>query len=316
MGDFDARPRRARTVLAPQAVVVGVAVAAAAAGLWIGRSTAVAASPAEVPVAAGLPAPPPWPATGTPGPADGTPAAAGTVDAGQGWAVPNPGAAGPFSVTDRGVPFGYRQDSDGAALAAVNAVVAGRYLAGTFTDPWSALGFLADPQYAARGGNPTLERFFTGPVTPQVVGGNPSAAAPPAAAPPATVPSAAVPSATVPSAAAGSAAAASTAAAAPDRPAGGGRVVGVRATPAAAPDGAMRAVVLWEGFTHEYRPDGRQGYTVRIEPVSVLLVWAAGDWKVSQVGRPPAGAGTAEVDTVVVGVVPDSFPVPAESWHR
>ena len=30
MGDFDARPRRARTVLAPLAVVVGVAVAAAA----------------------------------------------------------------------------------------------------------------------------------------------------------------------------------------------------------------------------------------------------------------------------------------------
>ena len=281
MGDFDARPRRARTVLAPLAVVVGVAVAAAAAGLWIGRSTAVAASPAEVPVAAGLPATPPWPVTGTPGPADGSSGAVGTVDAGQGWAVPNPGAAGPFSVTDRGVPFGYRQDSDGAALAAVNAVVAGRYLAGTFPDPWSALGFLADPQYAARGGNPTLERFFTGPVTPQVVGANPSAAAVP-----------------------------------PDRPAGGGRVVGVRATPAAAPDGAMRAVVLWEGFTHEYRPDGRQGYTVRIEPVSVLLVWAAGDWKVSQVGRPPAGAGTAEVDTVVVGVVPDTFPVPAESWHR
>jgi len=49
----------------------------------------------------------------------------------------------------------------------------------------------------------------------------------------------------------------------------------------------------------------------------VLLVWAAGDWKVSQVGRPPAGAGTAGVgDTVVVGVVPDTFPVPAESWHR
>ena len=109
---------------------------------------------------------------------------------------------------------------------------------------------------------------------------------------------------------------ASTAPATPDRPAGGGRVVGVRATPAAAPAGAMRAVVLWEGFTHEYRPDGRQGYTVRIEPVSVLLVWAAGDWKVSQVGRPPAAAGGAGLDTVVVGVVPESFPVPAESWHR
>jgi len=210
--------------------------------------------------------------------------------------VPDPGAAGPFSVTDLGVPFGYRQDSDGAALAAVNAVVAGKYLAGTFPDPWAALGFLADPQYAARGGNPTLEKFFTGPVTPQVVGDNPTGTA-------------------------GSTAAASTAPVTPDRPTGGGRVIGVRATPAAAPAGAMRAVVLWEGFSHEYRTDGRQGYTVRIEPVAVLLVWAGGDWKVSRVGRPPAGTDTdagagAGLDTVVVGVVPESFPVPAESWHR
>jgi len=287
MGDFDARPRRARTVLVVLAVL-GVAVTAAAAGLWVGRSTtAAAASPAQGPAQTGLPAPPPWPATDPSGAA----AAAGTVDAGQGWGVPDPGAAGPFSVTDLGVPFGYRQDSDGAALAAVNAVVAGKYLAGTFPDPWAALGFLADPQYAARGGNPTLEKFFTGPVTPRVVGDNPTGTA-------------------------GSTAAASTAPVTPDRPTGGGRVIGVRATPAAAPAGAMRAVVLWEGFSHEYRTDGRQGYTVRIEPVAVLLVWAGGDWKVSQVGRPPAAAGGAGLDTVVVGVVPESFPVPAESWHR
>ena len=287
MGDFDARPRRARTVLVVLAVL-GVAVTAAAAGLWVGRSTAAAASPAQGQARTGPAAPPAWPATE---PSEAVAGAAGTVDAGQGWAVPNPGAAGPFSVTDRGVPFGYRQDSDGAALAAVNAVVAGKYLAGTFPDPWAALGFLADPQYAARGGNPALEKFFTGPVTPRVVGDNPTAAA-------------------------GSTAAASTAPVTSDRPTGGGRVIGVRATPAAAPPGAMRAVVLWEGFSHEYRTDGRQGYTVRIEPVAVLLVWAGGDWKVSQVGRPPAAAGGAGLDTVVVGVVPESFPVPAESWHR
>ena len=282
MGDFDARPRRARTVLVVLAVL-GVAVTAAAAGLWVGRSTAAAASPAQGQVRTGPAVPPPWPATE---PSEAVAGAAGTVDAGQGWGVPDPGAAGPFSVTDLGVPFGYRQDSDGAALAAVNAVVAGKYLAGTFPDPWSALGFLADPQYAARGGNPALEKFFTGPVTPRVVGGdNPSATAGPTAA-------------------------------TPDRPAGGGRVIGVRATPAEAPAGAMRAVVLWEGFSYEYRADGQQGYTVRIEPVAVLLVWAAGDWKVSQVGRPPAGSGGAGLDTVVVGVVPESFPVPAESWHR
>jgi len=295
MGDFDARPRRARTVLVVLAVL-GVAVTAAAAGLWVGRSTAAAASPAQGPAQTGPAAPPAWPATEPSEAVAGAAAAAGTVDAGQGWGVPDPGAAGPFSVTDLGVPFGYRQDSDGAALAAVNAVVAGKYLAGTFPDPWAALGFLADPQYAARGGNPTLEKFFTGPVTPQVVGDNPTGTA-------------------------GSTAAASTAPVTPDRPTGGGRVIGVRATPAAAPAGAMRAVVLWEGFSREYRPDGRQGYTVRIEPVAVLLVWAGGDWKVSQVGRPPAGTDTdagagAGLDTVVVGVVPESFPVPAESWHR
>ena len=103
----------------------------------------------------------------------------------------------------------------------------------------------------------------------------------------------------------------------PDRPTGGGRVIGVRATPAAAPAGAMRAVVLWQGFCREYRPDGRQGYTVRIEPVAVLLVWAGGDWKVTRVGRRRrAAAGGAGLDTVVVGVVPESFPVPAEGWHR
>ena len=75
--------------------------------------------------------------------------------------------------------------------------------------------------------------------------------------------------------------------------------------------GAVRAVVLWQSFSAEYRPDGQQGYTVRIAAVSVLLVWAAGDWKVAQVGGPPAG-----MDTVVLGVVPTTFPVPAESWHR
>ena len=74
--------------------------------------------------------------------------------------MPDPGAAGPFSVTDHGVPFGYRHDLDGAALAAVNAVVAGRYLAATLVDPWSALGFLADPEFAAATLDPTLDGFM------------------------------------------------------------------------------------------------------------------------------------------------------------
>ena len=265
MGDFDGGRRWVRITATLLAVAV-VALSAGAAGVWIGRRGAPSAE-ASPPAAeaSGVPMAPSWPAT-TPAPAR----AVGAADARRGWTIPNPGAAGPFSVTDQGVPYGYRQDLDGAALAAVNAVVAGKYLAATFVDPWSALGFLADPEYAARGGNPELEAFFTGPV-----------------------------------------AGAATTPAAVTRPTGGGRVVGVQATEVSAPAGAVRAVVLWQSFSAEYRPDGQQGYTVRIAAVSVLLVWAAGDWKVAQVGGPPAG-----MDTVVLGVVPATFPVPAESWHR
>jgi len=272
MGDFDGVGRRWVRITVTLLAVAVVALSAGAAGVWIGRRGAPSAE-ASPPAAgaSGVPMAPSWPAT-TPAPAR----AVGAADAGRGWTIPNPGAAGPFSVTDQGVPYGYRQDLDGAALAAVNAVVAGKYLAATFVDPWSALGFLADPEYAARGGNPELEAFFTGPAVPEVAGVTTSAGEPGAVT----------------------------------RPAGGGRVVGGQATEVSAPAGAVRAVVLWQSFSSEYRPDGQQGYTVRIAAVSVLLVWA-GDWKVAQIGGPPPG-----VDTVVLGVVPAAFPVPAEGWHR
>lgn len=285
MGDFDGGGRRRWWLAATALAAVLLAVAG---GVWLGHGwigpggTAAAATGVE-PGVSGAPMTPPWPAATA-----GVAHLSGTVDDGQGWTLPNPGAAGPFSVADQGVPYGYRHDTDGAALAAVNAVVAGKYLAGTFGDPWSALGFLADPAYAAQGGNPDLEAFFTGPVIPQAVGATPTTAPTP-------------PTATG-TAVAGTAATGTG---------GGGRVVGVRITPAAAPDGAVQAVVLWQSFTGEYRTDGQRGFTVRIAPVSLLLVWAAGDWKVAQVGGPPAG-----MDTVVLGVVPEDFPVPAETWHR
>jgi len=277
MGDFDGGHRGSGRVISVVLAVLVLGVGAGAAGIWIGRETAAAAGPEPTSAAAGVSMPPPWPwpAGATPPPQQPV----GTVDAGLGWAIPNPGAAGPFSVTDQGVPFGYRQDLDGAALAAVNAVVAGKYLAATFVDPWSALGFLADPGYADRGGNHTLEAFFTGPRVHQA---NDTTT-------PAPVPAPATPAGST----------------------GGGRVVGVQATQAATPAGAVRAVVLWQSFSGEFRPDGQQGYTVRIAPVSVLLVWAAGDWKVAQVSGPPIG-----MDTVVLGVLPPTFPVPAENWHR
>jgi hypothetical protein len=284
MGDFD--DNRGRRRLAGVAAVLVVGAVAAAGGVWFGRSSADAAAAAETVAAMSVSGvaspPPPWPATITSGSDAGAPA--GTADAGWGWQLPEPGASGPFSVTDLGVPFGYRQDTQGAAVAAVNAVVAGKYLATTFPDPWAALGFLADPRYAERGGNLDLERFFSGPVTPTALA-----------------------TTTAPTATATSAVAAA--------PGGGGRVIGVRVEPAAArvapPGEAMQAVVLWESFNAEYRSDGQQGYTVRIEPVGVQLVWVGGDWKVSRIGPPPAG-----LDTAVLGVLPAGFPVPAEQWHR
>jgi hypothetical protein len=286
MSDFDDSRGRRRLVCVAAVLVVGAV--AAAGGVWFGRSSVDAAVTAETVAAATVSGvaspPPPWPATITSGSAADAPA--GTADAGWGWQLPEPGASGPFSVTDLGVPFGYRQDPQGAAVSAVNAVVAGKYLATTFPDPWAALGFLADPRYAERGGNPDLERFFSGPVIPSAIGATTTTTATTTSAGPA---------------AAG--------------PGGGGRVIGVRVEPAAdrvAPPGeAMQAVVLWESFNAEYRVDGQQGYTVRIEPIGVQLVWVGDDWKVSRIGPPPSG-----LDTAVLGVLPEGFPVPAEQWHR
>lgn len=277
MTDFD--DGRGRRRLLTAAVVLAVALVAAFAGAWFSRSSAATASAnpvASVVVSEVASPPPPWPATLTSVAA--TDAPAGTVDGGWGWQLPVPGAAGPFSVTDQGVPFGYRQDEDGAGLAAVNAVIAGKYLVPTFADPWAALGFLADPRYAEQGGNQDLEEFFSGPVIPRAIG-----------APTTTT----------------------TAAAAAAGPGGGGRVLGVQVTPVSEPAADMRVVVLWEDFNSEYRIDGQQGFTVRIQPVSVLLAWIEGDWKVTRVGAAPDG-----IQSMVLGVVPPGFPVPAEHWHR
>ena len=136
MGDFDGGGRRWVRITATLLAVAVVGLSAGAAGVWIGRSGAPSAE-ASPPTAgaSGVPMAPSWPAT-TPAPAR----AVGAADAGRGWTIPNPGAAGPFSVTDQGVPYGYRQDLDGAALAAVNAVVAGKYLAATFVDPVVGVG--------------------------------------------------------------------------------------------------------------------------------------------------------------------------------
>ena len=270
MGDFD-RPGRGRRVAAVCALL---AVALAAALWWVLPGAAPALPPAGGGAAA---MPPPWTAsTSVSRPVSPAP------DAGQGWLVPAAGAAGPAAVTDLGVPYGYAHDHAGAALAAVNAVVGARYLACTFPDPWAALGFLADPRYADRGGNRSLEAFFTGPV-PAVPVGRPAGPTAPAA--PADTPAA---------------------------PSGGARALGVRVTDDPAAD-TVRAVVLWQRFSLQGEPDaaGRPGYTVVVEPVDLQLAWVDQDWKVSAVSATQPGPAAT-----VLGTVPADYPVPAESWRR
>ena len=67
---------------------------------------------------------------------------------------------GPAARTAAGVPYGYTQDADGAALAAVNGVVGGLWFNPSFPDPWQALGFLAaDPAQVQ--GNTELTTLVT-----------------------------------------------------------------------------------------------------------------------------------------------------------
>lgn len=224
----------------------------------------------------------PWVPTST------RPSVAGSSppDAGKGWTAPTAGTAGPSAATDLGVPYGYAHDHDGAALAAVNAVVGARYLVSTFADPWEALGFLADPRFAGIGGNTSLEEFFSGPAAVTEVGGG---------SPPTDRPT---PSTTTPAPAV----------------AGGARVLGAQVTDDPTAGDAVRVVVLWQRFSRQGDLDqaGHAGYTVVIDPVSLQLVWVAGDWKVSTVSGPPPGMAAA----VVVGVVPADYPIPAEDWRR
>ena len=84
-----------------------------------------------------------------------------TPDGGTGWMTPQGGQGhGPAARTGVGVPYGYTQDADGAALAAVNAAVGGLWFNPSFPDPWQALGFLAaDPAQVPD--NPKLTTLIT-----------------------------------------------------------------------------------------------------------------------------------------------------------
>lgn len=230
------------------AVIIVAAVLVVGAGFFLGRltsprGTAGAATAVSSTATAAVSAP--YTAPSPAGTAATTP-----PDGGQGWTVPAAGAGhGPALRSPAGVPYGYTEDVQGAALAAVNAVVGGRWLKQTFRDPWSTLGFLAaDPAksesvsgylVAAQDG----VRELLGPDNSTVGGNTTGEPTPPAAAE-------------------------------------GARVIGVKTTLKQA-SGQQTAEVemLWATFSFALTPG-----TVRMETLLLDLIWQ-GDWKVGAYQR-------------------------------
>jgi len=152
------RPWRWAVALIVAAVLIGGA-------FVVGRSTAPSAAPgatgADAVDAGSVSTTAPYPGPTTPsgtvveGPTGSTP------DGGGGWMTPQGGRGhGPAARTAAGVPYGYTQDADGAALAAVNGVVGGLWFNPSFPDPSQALGFLAaDPSQVQ--GNTELTTLVT-----------------------------------------------------------------------------------------------------------------------------------------------------------
>lgn len=65
------------------------------------------------------------------------------------WTIPVPGDGGPSTQSQGGVPRGYDASDSGARKAAVNAVVAARWMKFRVTDPANTLGVLAIPDEGA-----------------------------------------------------------------------------------------------------------------------------------------------------------------------
>lgn len=76
--------------------------------------------------------------------------AAGSAQKGSGqWTIPVPGDGGPSTKSAAGVPRGYDNSDAGATKAAVNAVVAARWMKFQVTDPANTLAPLAVPDEGA-----------------------------------------------------------------------------------------------------------------------------------------------------------------------
>lgn len=292
MSDWTGNPGRRRWLWA----AVAAAVVLAGGAFVVGRSTA----PGETRGSAGSSVDVGSVATAAPyagptkpsGPVVGGPNGS-TPDEGTGWATPDGGQGhGPAARSAMGVPFGYTQDGEGAALAAVNAVVGGLWLNRSYQDPWQTLGFLAaDPTQVqdntelaaliARG-QPSVQdllgsRFFQVLERPEF---DPSGSV--------------IPTSTV----------------SPAAPTGsqpfGAKALGVQvstSTVGGAP--TAQATVLWETVGDA----GLGGRSVRTVPVVLSLVWQ-GDWKIAEYtedDESPLG--------FVLSGVPESPALPAESWR-
>jgi len=266
----------------------------------VGRSTAPSAAPgvtgAEAVDAGSVSTTAPYPGPTTPsgtvveGPTGSTP------DGGGGWMTPQGGRGhGPAARTAAGVPYGYTQDADGAALAAVNAVVGGLWFNPSFPDPWQALGFLAaDPSQVQ--GNTELTTLLTRgrPSVQELLGPRYFQVLP---RPEFAANGSVITRTTTTSAAVSAVAAAGVS---------GATVLGVRVTTSTVGGTATaQATVLWETIGDA----GRDDRPVRTVPIQLSLLWQ-GDWKIAdyaQDDESPWG--------FVLPGVPAAAALPAESWR-
>jgi hypothetical protein len=278
------------------AVALIVAVGLIGGAFAVGRSTAPSAAPgfagAEVVDAGSVSTTAPYPGPSTPSGPVGQGPTGSTPDGGGGWMTPQGGRGhGPAARTAAGVPYGYTQDADGAALAAVNAVVGGLWFNPSFPDPWQALGFLAADPSQVQGntelttlvtrGQPSVQELL-GPRYFQVL--------------------------TRPEFAANGSVITTTTTSTAASAAGvfGATVLGVRVTTSTVGGTpTAQATVLWETIGDA----GRNDRPVRTVPIQLSLLWQ-GDWKVADYGQDDE----SPLGFVLPGV-PAAAALPAESWR-
>lgn len=276
MSDWGSARRGPRRGLFITAGVVAAALVAAA--FWVGRGSGPSpqAAPGGLP-GGGVVAPASTAGSFTTGPADPGPADA--RDGGKGWRLPVPSPqAGPASRSATGVPFGYAHSNDGAMLAGVNALIAGRWMRYSSPAPGKEYRILIASEHKID----SLE-WIGG----MFGGGGAHIAAVPGQKPP------------------DAAASASIAAKAAKQNCGCGlAVLGARVIGA---DAAGRERVTVAVQTTTFDPDR----TVTLDVSTVGLIWEGGDWKVSG-----PGDNQTESRVQLSGALPQGFPLPAPDWFQ